>query len=139
VQKLHFGLVFLAVFSAAGCGSTPSAPAGTGAKETAQRFFDAVVRKEWETAYATLHPDEQAKISREEFLQRATTFRRHLGFEPGGVQVWACDERADGATAHVTLSGVTPQSHKQFKDAVALRRTSDGWGVVPSPKFGRPP
>src|SRR5207253_10592253 len=99
-----------------------------------QHFFNAVVRQEWDVAYSTLHPDEQTRVSREQFTQLAKTFRKHLGFEPGEVHVWACDERADGATAHVTLAGPTPDSRKQYRDALALRRTSDGWGVVLSPK-----
>ena len=139
MRRPRFRLFLIVAIGVAGCRAVPTPLAGTGARETAQRFFAALIRQDCDGAYAALHPDERPKVSREQFTQLAKTFYKHLGFEPGTVQVWASDERADGATAHVTVIGRSPQSHKQYKDAVALRRTRDGWGVILSPKFGRPP
>ena len=47
-----------AVLAAAGvgCGRPPAPPAGTGAQELVQDYYDGLVRQDWPQAYAALIP-----------------------------------------------------------------------------------
>lgn len=132
------GAVLLAVLaSAAGCGPTvPPAPAGTGAREAAQRYFECVAKEDWAAAYDTLAPESRARVGADRFARLGQEYRRGLGFVPSGVRVNASDEHGDEAVAHVTLSGRGGHRH-QFKDAVTLKRVGEGWRVVLSPTFGK--
>jgi hypothetical protein len=126
-----------ALLAVAGCGSRSDAPAGTGAREAALGYFEALVRQDWPAAYAALTGDSKNRVKPERFAQLAREYHRNLGFEPKAVHVTACDERGDEATAHVTLSG-HGRHRGRFRDAAALRREAGGWAVVLSPNFGRP-
>jgi hypothetical protein len=130
-RRLRFALAVLVV--AAGCNSSPTPPADTGARAAAQQFFDALIQQDWPRAYETLHPDSRAAYDLERFTARAKNYRRHLGFEPREVHVRSCEEQGGEAVAHVVLNG----SGGQYKDAAALRLTADGWKVVLSAQFGR--
>jgi hypothetical protein len=123
----------------AGCSPKPLPPAGTGARETADAFFTAIVREDWPAAYLALHPDEQRRASEGTFADAAKRYRRRIGFEPASAIVRTCDERDDGAIAHMTFTAAQPNSSRQFKDSFALHRTATGWGVILPPGFGRPP
>jgi hypothetical protein len=121
-----------------GCGPTaPTAPPGTGAREAAAGYFEALVRKDWPAAYALLAPESQKRVGAEQFARLAEAYRRGLGLEPETVHVNACDEHGSEAVAHVTLSGQGQKRH-QFKDAASLRKDDFGWRIVLSPKFGKP-
>src|SRR5262249_6417336 len=89
------------VLLAAGCTAAPTAPAGTGARQAAEGYFQALVRQDWPGAYALLHPNSRHHHSPEQFARLAQQYRRGLGFEPDGVQVRTCDERGEEAIAHV--------------------------------------
>src|SRR5262249_25983391 len=77
----------------AGCGP-PAAPPPGRAELVVRRYFEAIVQQDWPTAYAALHPDLRKRWNAEQFTRRAQQYRSHLGFEPDGVQVRACEERA---------------------------------------------
>src|SRR5690242_7631423 len=95
-------LAAVVVGAVGGCGRAPApAPAGTGAREAAQAFYDAVVRQDWPAAHALLDPGSQKRHGQGRLAQ----YRRGLGFEPKAAHVRACEERGDDAVAHVTLSG----------------------------------
>jgi hypothetical protein len=123
---------------AAGCGREAATPAGTGAREAAQGYYEALVRQDWPRAYAALHPQSRGRLGPERFAALAADHRRGVGFEPAAVHVRSCEEQGDEATAYVVLTGVhvTKERHR---DAVRLLRDGDGWGVVLPPTFGRPP
>ena len=126
-----------ALASAQGCGpGGPPAPAGTGAREAAQRYFEGVAREDWAAAYDTLTPDSRARVGADRFARLGQEYRKGLGFVPSAVRVNASDEHGDDAVAHVTLSGRGGHRH-QFKDAVTLKRVGEGWRVVLSPTFGK--
>ena len=121
----------------AGCGSTSDIrPAGTGAREAATRYYEALLRKEWPGAYATLAAESKGKVSLEQFAKLAQEYRRGLGFEPDAVHIHACDENGGEAVAHVTLSGKGSHRHR-YKDAVTLRRDGAEWAIVLPANFGR--
>ncbi len=127
----------LTSLAVAGCGRAPAPPAGTGAREAAQGYYDTLVRQDWAGAYAALHPDSQKCHGLEQFGRLARQYRGALGLEPRAAHVRACEERGDDAVAHVTLTGRGPARHGQYRDAVALRRGPARWGVVLPPGFGR--
>jgi len=126
----------LAAILAAGCRAKPTGPAGTGAKEKAFEFFDAIRRRDWPTAFAATHPNGRLNLSAEAFTRLAEQYRRSIGFEPEQVFVTACDEQAETATAHIVYQGhaVLKQRHK---DGITLRRDGDGWGVMLPANLGR--
>jgi hypothetical protein len=123
---------------AAGCGPASSSPPGTGAAKAAERYFSALVGRDWPAVYACLDEAAKVKLSADQFQSKAAAFRSDWGFEPEAVQVRSCDEHGDEAVAHVVLSGKGKDGHKQWKDAVALRRGPAGWHVVPPANFGKP-
>jgi hypothetical protein len=120
----------------AGC-QPPAPPAGTGAREAALAFYQALVRKDWDAAHATLDPGSRARTAAPRFAALAAVYRGGLGFEPSTVQVSACEEQGDRAVAHVVLLG-RPSAHQRFKDTATLRHNPDGWGIILSPAFGTP-
>jgi hypothetical protein len=119
-----------------GCGHS-SDGSGTGAKECAQGFYEAIVRQDWANAYATLDPETKKRWKSEQFTQLAKNYRSSLGFEPEAVHIRACDEQNADATAHIVLTGRTTTQDRRHNDAVALRRTEDGWRIVLPESFGR--
>jgi hypothetical protein len=130
----------LAAVLTVGCSSPAApAPAGTGAREAAQGFYDAIVGQDWARAYAALHPDSQASRSAERFSTLAKAYRHNLGFEPDKVTVRTCDEQGRKAIAHVVISGQSSAQARHFKDAVTLRVGPSGWSVVLPPNFGHAP
>ncbi len=119
-----------------GCNGVPEETPGTGAKECAQAYCDALIRKDWPRAYALLDLQSQKRCSSQQFTRLALSYRDHVGFEPETVQVQACEERAAEATAHLVLTGHTSGHHRRYKDAVTLRRT-DNWHVILPSNFGQ--
>jgi hypothetical protein len=120
----------------AGCGRAPVPPAGTGAREAARDFYAAVIRQDWPSAYAVLHPDSQKRYPPARFALLAQSYRRGLGFEPQEVHVPACEEQGAEAVAHVVLTGHTPARLRRYKDGVTVRRSDSGWRVLLPKDFG---
>jgi len=112
-------------------------PSGTGAREAARAFYQAIVWQEWDAGYALLDSASRARLDSSRFATLAKVYRGGLPFEPTGMQVSACEEQGDRAVAHVVLIG-RPSAHQRFKDTAILRHGSDGWGVSLSPNFGVP-
>jgi hypothetical protein len=128
-------LIFMALLLGGCQGANPS-PQGTGAKETAQRYYEAIIQQDWAKAYSTLHPDTSRNINLEQFTASAKRFRQRIGFEPGQTFVRSCDEQAQSAMAHIVICGQPPHTHLQFMDAIAMHRTEGGWAVVLPENFG---
>ena len=120
----------------AGCGGLREEPAGTGAKECVESYYDALVRKDWPAAYACLDANSQKHCTPQHFSELAQSYRRKLGFEPEAAQVRACEERGTEATAHVVVTGRAATVSRRYKDTVMLRR-NDEWRVVLPPNFGQ--
>jgi hypothetical protein len=128
---------WLSVVLIAGCSKTPIHPPGTGSKEAAQIYFEALIRREWEQAYSILDAGSKARCNKEQFSCLAQNYRNSLGFEPEGVQVRAYDEQGAQATVHVVLTGHAATKDRRYKDAITLRRDDDGWHVVMPQNFGQ--
>ena len=120
-----------------GCRAAPNPAPGTGAKEAAQAFAEAIVAKDWPRAYALLSAESNGKIGADQFVWLAQQYRAGLGFEPFTAHVTACEEHGREAIAHVTLTGKGPH-RSRFKDALTLRSVGADWGVVLAANFGRP-
>src|SRR2546423_910949 len=135
-QRYGVGAILVALLTA-GCGAPAAAvPMGTGAREAAQGFYEAIIGQDWPRAYTALHPDSRSAHSTERFGALAKAYRHNLGFEPDKVAVRSCDEQDRKAIAHVVLSGRTATQARQFKDALTLRLGPSGWAVVLPPNFG---
>lgn len=126
----------LLVATAAGC-AREEPPTGTGAREAAAGFFEAVVRRDWPTAYAGLHPESRRGLDTAAFIRKAKTYRAALGFEPAKVVVRSCVEQGEQATAHLLLTDALDSRRHSFRESIALKRAPDGWGVVLHRGFGR--
>ena len=134
-RRCAWGWPLLAAL-AAGCGGQP-APPPCEAEGAVRQFFGGVVDQNWSAAYGALHADSRKRLSAEQFTQRAKQYRRGLGFEPSAAHVRSCEERGDEAVAHVTLTGQSAGRQRFHKDAITLRRSAEGWGVVLPPRFGQ--
>jgi hypothetical protein len=128
--------LLLGLLVLAGCQSRPTVSTGTGAKEKAFDFFDAIRRKDWPAAYTTVDPASRPGLTTDAFARLAEQYRWSIGFEPEQVFVTACDEQAESATAHIVYVGHS-QSRQRHKDGITLRKTVDGWAVVLPANFGR--
>lgn len=125
----------LALLALAGCRSEPP-PAGSGAREAAQRYFDALVRSDWPAAYSALTAESRKRVSGDGFARLAAAYRRGLGFDPDAAHVTACEEHGDEAIARLSLTGKGRHGHR-YKDGATLRREQAGWAVVLPANFGR--
>jgi hypothetical protein len=63
--------------------------------------------------------------------------RRALRFEPEGIHVRSCEERATEAIAHVVLTGRGKSQARRYRDGITLRHTDEGWRVVLLQSFGQ--
>jgi hypothetical protein len=131
---LFFGVL---LWGTVGCSPAPTTRTDTGARQTVRAFYEALVRQDWPAAHAALDPGSRRRINPEQFARLAQTYRRHLGFEPEGVQVRACEEHEGEAIAHLVLTGHAASQARSFKEAVTLRRDGDTWGVVLPAQFGQ--
>ena len=117
---------------AAGCGRpAPTRPPGSGAEAAAKAYCDALLRQDWDRAYALLDADGQAACGPTRFAQLAAAYRAGMGFEPDAVRVRSCQENGDGAIAHVVFSGAAGPQHRSHQDGLTLRRGAPGWAVAP--------
>jgi hypothetical protein len=120
-----------------GCHEPALAPAGTGAQETAEAFFQALIRKDWGAAYETLHPDSRRGLDVNRFAELARAHRQEWAFEPGSLAVRSCEEHDGVALAHVNIIAAAPDSHQHHRDAISLHRSKDSWRIILPPGFGR--
>jgi hypothetical protein len=119
-----------------GCGTSAPSPQQSGARISAERFFRAIVAKDWEAAYSILDGENNRELGLQRFSQLAAGYRSGLRFEPSAATVTACDEQGDQAVAHVILTG-RAAAHQRFKDVVTLRCKSNGWAVILPYNFGQ--
>jgi len=129
------GFVLLGV-AAAGCGASTPVGADTGAKELVRAYFEALVHRDWSTAYVSLHADSRKRWTLEQFARMAQNHRAALGFEPEEVHLGSCEEHENSATAHALLTGHVAGKTMTGKDAVVLKRGEAGWGIVLPHNFG---
>jgi phage FluMu protein Com len=107
----------------------PSVPLA-GAAKTAQDFFEGLMHEEqFSSAYETLDPESRAWCSEEEFIKRAKSYSKMIGFAPSDVRITA-NENGDDASAVAEYRGAPGTSGKHFKDSASMRRTSTGWKVI---------
>src|SRR5262245_41583968 len=136
VQRRSLWVLLIAGFLI-GCNRSPEQPPGTGARESTQAYYEAVIHQDWPKAYAALDPQSKQRFSSQQFSRLAQSYRTGLGFEPDVVYIRACEERGTDATAHVVLTGRAGTKSHRYKDAVTLRRGDSGWRVVLPANFGQ--
>jgi hypothetical protein len=117
----------------AGCTAPPPPPQGTGAREAAVDFWQAVLRQDWDRAYGQLSAPTRQRLSPPQFIDRAKDYHRQLRFEQKEVKVSACDESGTQALAHVVLIGET----RRYKGGLSLHRDEAGWKVDLPANFGQ--
>jgi hypothetical protein len=129
--------VLLAGTLLTGCNDSPEQAPGTGAKECAQAYYEALTLHDWSKAYATLDPESRDRCGQQRFNGLAERYLNGLGFELDAVHVRACEERGTKATAHVVLTGRAGADKHRYKDAITLHLGDDGWRVVLPSNFGQ--
>ena len=127
----------LVAVTVAGCAKTPVQSPTTGARKAVQRYYEALLSRDWEQAYSVLDADSKARCTPEQFSRLAPNYRSGIGFEPDAVHVRACDEKDAQATAHVIFTGRAAAKEHRYKDAIMLRRGDGGWNVVLPEYFGQ--
>ena len=95
------GFVWLACIL--GCGGRSAPPTESSARAAVHDFFEAVIGKDWQKAFAALHPEK--RMSFDSFVGLAKNYRGKLGFEPHMVGVRGCEEKGEEAIAHVVIRG----------------------------------
>jgi hypothetical protein len=128
-------LALLAAVS--GCGGDVATKAGTGAREAVQQYYDALLQRDWQRAYAALLPESQLTCSQEDFIRLAQAYRDKLGFAPEKVNVWSCDERGAEAIAHIVLTGHEMAILRRYKDNIVLHQSAGSWRVILPKDFGQ--
>ena len=136
VLRLHSRWL-LVLLPLLGCSSEPPPQVDTGARQAAAAFYEALIRRDWSSAYGLLDAGSRAICSEQQFAVRAKTYLQHLGFEPRGVQIQFCEEQETAALAHLALAGNDGKRHRRFREGVELRKAADGWAVVLPANFGR--
>jgi hypothetical protein len=129
-------LLLLLLLAIAGCGGGPATPPGTGAREAAAAFFEAIARQDWNAAFDKIHGDSRKGLTLIEFSTRAGNYRKALGFELEKVHVRLCEEQGDKANAHLVLSDANDSRTNSFREAMLLRKEHDEWRIVVPPSFG---
>jgi hypothetical protein len=119
----------------AGCDKATEPPAGTGAREAAQSYGEAVCRQDWSQAYAVLHPDSRKNLDEDQFAYLAAAYHTGIGFHPTEVRVRSCEEQSNRAIAHLVFLSDSP-ARQRFKETLLLQKSSAGWGVVLPDGFG---
>ena len=120
-----------------GCSRSPAPLVGTGAREAVQGYYEGLVSRDWQQAYASLHPDSQKRTTPEQFARLGQVFRRDLGFDSAEVKVLSCDEKGEEAIARVVLIGRKTSHQRRYKDGVVLRKSGGSWRVVMPVNFGQ--
>ena len=120
-----------------GCGPATENGPDTSARAVGLRFFEALLDKDWQSAYEALCFESQGRCTKEEFARRAEQYRKSLGFEPESVHRRSSEEHGNEAIIHVAFTSARSSGRHFFKDAVTLQRGSTSWGVVLPPSFGR--
>lgn len=135
-KDLSWGLLLAGVL---GCGRETGTPELVSPKKVIEAYYSALLRRDWPSAFALLHPADQAGRDPREFSRLAQDYWRGLGFEPATVRVPFCHARGVTATAQVTLLGRPPACVPSVRAAsptwvrretLALRRSEDGWRVL---------
>jgi hypothetical protein len=124
------------VATVVGCTRSQEAVSGTGAKECVFRYYDALVQRDWSTAYAALDAESQKRCSLNRFSELAQSYLASIGFEPEKVQLWSCEERDSEASARIVFRGRAASRSRRYNDAVTLHRSEDRWRVVLPLNFG---
>jgi hypothetical protein len=137
MRRIGIG-VWIAAALAVGCRGAVEPPVRTGAEDTARTYFQALLHRDWPTAYAALDPRSQARCGVEQFAVLAQAYRCKFGFEPSAVHIRSCEEQGSQAIAHVVFTGRAAGHARFFKDAVTLHRGEASWGVAAPPRFGLP-
>ena len=132
------GLWGALLFALAGCGRAPEGPTGTGAEQVVRDYWEALLRRDWRGAYATLLPASRRKCRIEEFTRRGELYLRRLGFDPKEVRLRSCEEHGDEAIARVVLLGQAGAGQRLLQGRCHARRGEAGWGIVLPQRFGSP-
>ena len=131
-------LGFLVLYGFAGCGEGSRRPPQTGATAAVQAYFEALQRRQWQTAYAALDAESQHICTLEQFTTKAEAWHKNLGFEPRSFHIRSCTEQGSAANARVVISGfAADQKRKEYRDAVALRYEGQSWRVILPPHLGQ--
>ena len=133
----HFFLILLLCFANSACRQKTPTPTGTGTHAVVASYFDALVKQDWDGAYAQLHADTRKQMDRSEFERRARGYCQQLGFPLGAFFVRSCDEQGTKAIAHVTLSDANNSAKHRYREGVVLQSTANGWAIVLPANFGK--
>jgi hypothetical protein len=125
------------VLLATGCGRVEAVPEPPGAEVAVSQFLEALKRRDWEHAYAVVHPESKKRCDAKRFATLAEQYFRNLGFAPDEVHLRSCQEHGEEAVSHIVWTGHDQGQARSYKDGFTLRRIADGWAVVLARSFGQ--
>jgi hypothetical protein len=120
-----------------GCGGRSSASPDSGAKQSAERYFQALIRRDWPASYEALDSASKKRVTLTEFTRRAETYLSGLKLSPSAATVGAVQEGETTATVHVAITGRGGHGYRRFKDTVSLRKEGTDWKIELPRSFGR--
>ena len=129
------GLLLLLILM--GCNPSIKRPPGSGAREAAQSYYEAILQKDWPGAYAALDSSSRTRLTVSQYTRLGENYRRNLGFEPESIAIRAWDEQGNAATVHVIWTGTALNKTHHFKDAIRLQLSEEGWRIVLPTSFGQ--
>ena len=132
------GVWILLLAGLGGCSRTASPPpVDTGSREAVRVYYEGIIRQDWQSVYAILHPDLHRRYTREQFVLLAQAYRKKIGFEPGALHIRSCEEHGAEAIAHVVLKSRTASHKRRYSDGIVVRQSAGGWRIVLPNDFSR--
>ena len=135
-MRIGTGFLFVICITLPACRFAAPAPKGP-ARETVVKYLDALVKQDWDSAYAQLHPDTCKKMDRANFERRGLAYCKSLGFALGAYAVRTCDEQGTKAVAQIMLTDAGKSAKHHYREGLVLQSTSDGWAIVLPANFGK--
>jgi len=120
----------------AGCGSGAKTASDTGARQCVIGFGEALLRHDWTAAHDLLHPESKKRLALQSFTAAARAYLRDMGFTADTLGLRACEEREGEATGHVIFSGRAEGKSRRYRDALVMKKTDEGWGIVLPASWG---
>ena len=135
VLRRHFLLILL--LAVVGCFRASPSPVKPPSQAVVEEFYRALLRQDWQQAYAVLDPDCQKRWTPQRFTQLARSHISNLGFVPETVHVQSCQENGTTAIAHISFTGHAPSKGWRHRDGITLRQIAGNWLVVLPSNFGQ--
>lgn len=137
MMEIRRWFLLVGLLAVVGCGRRSPPPVKSAPQTVVEEFYGALIRQDWQLAYAALDPECQKRWTLQQFTSLARSHLNSLGFVPEQVHVQSCQENGTSAIAHISFTGHVPSRRWRHKDGTMLRRIAGSWRVVLPSNFGQ--